>query len=93
VAFEALEEKVIETKLGTSPATVCRILLIDADSVTDLGQRPIFWQVVRRQLSKATPEMPWIAGRLVQAGQAYRLDAYTDDEAKLIAAALAQLPD
>ena len=53
---------------------------------TDLGDRPLFWQLVRRQLASATPERPWIGGRLVQVGQAYRLDPPTEQEAALIAA-------
>ena len=59
----------IETKLGISEATIAQTILIGEDgTATDLGPRPVFWQVVRRQLAKANPETPWIAGRLVQSG-------------------------
>lgn len=36
--------------------------------------------------------MPWIAGRLVQSGQAYRLDALRPTDEHAVATALAALP-
>ena len=75
VAFRPIETKTIETKIGDSEATICQIIVIDEDGQpTDLGERPIFWQVVRQQIAQASEAVPWIVGRLVKSGQAFRLD-------------------
>jgi hypothetical protein len=83
----------VETKLGASEATITQIVEItDAGDPIDLGERPVFWQVVRRQLATATAEVPWVVGRLTQAGPAYRLEAMTDSEAVVVRRALAKVP-
>ncbi len=89
VAFRPIESKAIETKLGISEATIAQTILIGEDgTATDLGERPVFWQVVRRQLAKASAKTPWIAGRLVQSGPAYKLDDLTGPDASVVSKAL-----
>lgn len=91
-AYRPVETREVETKLGPSEATVSQVVLIAADGqVTDLGERPIFWVVVRRQLEAATGQVPWIAGRLEQSGQAYRLAATGEDDEPTVRKALASL--
>jgi hypothetical protein len=93
VAFRPIESKAIETKLGISEATISQTVLIGEDgTATDLGQRPVFWQVVRRQLAQASATVPWIAGRLVQSGQAYKLETLTEADAGVVRKALKSLP-
>lgn len=92
VAYRPIEVRTVETRLGISEATYCQLLDIEAGgSATDLGERPIFWQIVRQQLAKATKEVPWIAGRLMQSGQAYHLEPLTPTEEQIVGAALASL--
>lgn len=92
VAFRPIEVKDIETKVGVSTATIAQVVEIDPDGTgTDLGERPVFWMVVRRQIAAATREVPWIVGRLVQSGQAYRLDPLTDADLPVVRKALGGL--
>ena len=87
-----LHTETVATKLGDSQATIARVLEIGStDQVTDHGENPIFWSVVQGQLKQATHEAPWVAGRLVRVGNAYRLDGLTDDEQVLVEQALADL--
>ena len=59
-AYRPIEIREIETKLGTSEATITQIVEItEAGDPLDLGERPVFWQVVRRQLATATDAVPW----------------------------------
>jgi hypothetical protein len=87
-----VEDRDFETRHGPSTATITRIIVIDDETgeATELGERALFWQLVRRQLAAATEDQPWIAGRLVQSGQAYRLDPPTEDEHAVLARALEQ---
>ena len=87
------EDRDFETRHGPSTATITRIIVIDDETgeATDLGERALFWQLVRRQLATATDERPWIAGRLVQSGQAYRLDPPSEAEHAVLTHALEQL--
>jgi hypothetical protein len=92
VAYRPVEVRSFETKVGISEATVCQVVEVRPDgSFVDLGERPIFWIVVRRQLATATPETPWVVGRLNQAGQAYRLDGIGDDDVPAVQAAITAL--
>lgn len=93
-AYRPIEVREVETKLGVSEATLTQVVVITEDGQpVDLGARPVFWQLVRRQLALATPEAPWVVGRLVQIGQAYRLDPLTDTDTELVASALSALPE
>ena len=92
-AYRPIEIKEVETKLGPSQATITQIVEItDAGDPIDLGERPLFWQVVRRQLAAAKAEVPWVVGRLTQVGPAYRLEEMTDSEAVVVRRALGKLP-
>jgi hypothetical protein len=92
VGFRPIETRAVETKIGISEATIAQAVEVaDDGTVTDLGERPIFWQVVRRQLAAATPSTPWVAGRLVQSGQAFRLLDLTAEETTAVRGALAKL--
>ena len=76
VAIRPLRRDVVETKLGLSEATYSQVVSVDEDgSATDHGEHPIFWTVVRRQLEGATEQRPWVVGRLIRSGQAYRLES------------------
>lgn len=91
-AFRPIESREFDTKIGPSVATGCQVVLIGPDGeVTDLGERPLFWVVVRRQLEAATDAVPWIAGRLEQSGQAYRLAAISDTDEPAVRKALSAL--
>jgi hypothetical protein len=87
-----VEDRDFDTRHGPSTATITQVIVIDDDTgeATDLGERTLFWQLVRRELAAATDEQPWIAGRLVQSGQAYRLDPPTEAEHAVLARALEQ---
>jgi hypothetical protein len=94
VAFRPLRQERVETKIGPSDATYAQVVVIDDDGTpVEHGETPIFWTVVRRQLAKATPEAPWVVGRLVLDGQAYRLDPVNEPDLSLVDVALADLPD
>lgn len=75
------DEKVIDTEVGQNTARFCEALIVVGDDgkYRNLGETPIFWEVVRRQLNEANP---WIAGRIqvIEGGRAYRLNPPTDDE-------------
>lgn len=72
------KETIIETAVGSNAARfVEALIIVDGDADPDpkyrnLGETPIFWEVVRRQLSDARP---WIAGTisLPEGSRAYRL--------------------
>jgi hypothetical protein len=87
-----IEDRDFDTRHGPSTATIAQVIVIDDETgeATDLGERALFWQLVRRQLAAATEDRPWIAGRLVQSGQAYLLDPPTEDEHEVLARALEQ---
>jgi len=87
-----IEDRDFDTRHGPSTATITQVIVVDDDTgeATDLGERALFWQLVRRELAAATDEQPWIAGRLVQSGQAYRLDPPTEAENAVLARALEQ---
>lgn len=90
VAFRPGEDAEVETQYGNTVATKALVLVVDeTGEVTDLGERLIFWQIVRGQLARATSAVPWIVGRLVEVGRAYKLDRPTTAEEELIAKALA----
>lgn len=81
-----------DTKHGQSTATIAQVVAIDAaGEIHQLGERALFWQLVRRQLEDATADLPWIADRLVQAGQAYRLDPPSREDERVLGSALEQL--
>jgi hypothetical protein len=87
-----IEDRDFDTRHGPSTATITQVIVIDDDTgvATDLGERALFWQLVRRELAAATDEEPWIAGRLVKSGQAYLLDSPTEAELAVLARVLEQ---
>ena len=87
-----LHTEVIPTKLGDAEATFAEVIEVTAsgDPVRH-GEFPIFWSVVCQQLLQATTTQPWVAGRLVKIGNAYRLDPLTDAEAALADKAMVQV--
>ena len=93
-AYRPVEIREIETKLGMSEATIAQVVEItDAGDSINLGERPVFWQVVRRQLATATEEVPWVVGRLTKTGPAYRLEGIADTDGPAIQRALAGIPE
>lgn len=92
VAFEPLRQEVVDTKLGASEAVIARVIHVEDDgSFIDHGECPIFWNFVRRQLLLGMESAPWVIGRLVKSGQAFRLDAPTEKEQALVAEVLSQV--
>jgi hypothetical protein len=92
VAFEPIREELVDTKLGPSQAVIARVVQVDADgSSTDHGECPIFWNYVRRQLLLGMESAPWVIGRLVKNGQAFRLEMPTEKEQDILAEVLSQL--
>lgn len=69
-------EKIVDTVHGKNLARFCEALIIvDGDSedgpkYRNLGETPIFWEVVRRRLSDANP---WLAGKIekIEEGRGY----------------------
>ena len=93
-AFQPREEVTLEISGDEVEATLARVVRIGADGQPeDLGERPIFWVVVRDQLKMATPDVPWVTGVLVQAGRAFRLRPLTAAELKLVETGLSRLLD
>lgn len=91
-AYRPVGTREFETKVGTSVATIAQVVLIGPEGqAEDLGERPVFWVVVRRQLATATPEVPWVIGRLEQSGQAYRLQAMAESDATAVRKAISSL--
>jgi hypothetical protein len=92
VVFKPGETRLVDTELGESPATFTHVVSIDADGqMHDHEERPIFWTVVRDQLRHATPERPWIAGRFIKGGRAYRLARLTEADTTTVSKALDQI--
>src|SRR5512146_155052 len=67
LAFQVIEVRTLDTAIGESTATACRVVDANSGEPVDLGERLIFWKFVQRQLAAATPEVPWVVGRLVKA--------------------------
>jgi hypothetical protein len=88
VAFRPTRTEVIETKIGPAEAVLALVLEVTDKGYVSHGEHPVFWTLVRRQLSAATPEAPWVVGRLTRSGQAYRLDPPTEQEAQSVSKAL-----
>jgi hypothetical protein len=92
VAFEPGDEETIETTIGPSEAVMARVVVIHDDGTfSDLGENPVFWTIVRRQLLTGKEEAPWVVGRVVKPGQALRLQPPTDAEQSAIAKVLAKV--
>ncbi len=91
VALRPIRTDTLETTLGMSEATVTEVLEVHEDgSFVAHGKQPIFWSFVRRQLEAATPEVPWVAGRLERPGNAYRIEPLTDDDTRAVKKALGE---
>jgi hypothetical protein len=92
VAFEPIRSEVVDTKLGASEAVIARVIQIEDDgSFVDHGDCPVFWNFVRRQLLLGMESAPWVIGRLVKSGQAFRLETPTEQEQGLVAEVLGQV--
>ena len=90
--YRPLEVKIVDTKNGPTEATVCRVVLVPEDGPSvDLGERLLYWRYVRRQLTAAHAEAPWVAGVLAQHGVAYRLDDIDPADVARVRAALASV--
>ena len=84
------DEQTLDTSQGPAIARFVECLVItdeSPDGYLNLGEIPIFWQVVRRQLNDARP---WIVGRIVKAegSRAYRLVPPAREDAGKINAVL-----
>lgn len=89
VAIRPIRVEVVTTKHGDGEATIAEVIEIsDHGHPIEHGEIPLFWVVVCEQLKAATPEAPWVAGRLVRVGKAYRLDSLSGPEEALIERAL-----
>ena len=84
VALRATKfDEVMKTKVGDNEATWCEALIIDnGDDYRNLGEMPLFWTVIRRQLrDNREAGNRWLIGRVTQAEAkgsrdgAYMLDA------------------
>ena len=88
-AFCPIDIRTFETEYGTGAATWAEVLRVESDgSVTDFGERPIFWVVVRKQLRRSSRSSPWVVGRLVRSNRAYKLQPLGRGESRKVAAAL-----
>ncbi len=93
LAIQPLRTELVTTQHGEREATFARVIEVTDDGPVDHGERAIWWSVVRGQLRQATPASPWVAGRLVKLGNAYRLDSLTPEEEVRIAEALTTVDD
>lgn len=60
-------------------------------SIIDLGETPIFWTNVKRQLDRETSkENPWAVGRLIKPGASYKLAAPIAEDLNAAAIALTE---
>jgi hypothetical protein len=91
------EETMMETSVGSNIARfVEALIVVDGDArppkYRNLGETPIFWQVVRRQLNDANP---WIAGVIekTEGGRAFRITPPEPDKIDAIRAVLKQHKD
>jgi hypothetical protein len=58
------------------PVTYCMVWDISNDEPVMMDHKaPFGWTVVRQQLDKATPENPWIIGRLKKQGRAFVMES------------------
>jgi len=71
------------------PVTFCMVWDITNEEPAFLDHRaPFGWTVVRQQLDRATPENPWIIGRLKKAGRAFVMESPKVNEVPQITARL-----
>ena len=90
--LKPLRRELLPTSRGDTQATIVHAIQVtDSGEGIDHGEFPVFWTVVQKQLLQATEDAPWIGGRLVKVGNAYRLDPLTDAEAALADQALAHV--
>ena len=84
-------EKDIDTSTGRSTARFCEALIVEGPNgaYRNLGETPIFWEIVRRQLREASP---WLAGyvRKVEGGRAYRIHAPEPENYQMLRDVLAR---
>lgn len=94
VAFRPTREEEVETQMGSSDATFAQVVAVDSNGEAhDRGELPIFWLVVRAQLRKASPEVPWVAGVLAKPGKAYMLRPLSAEQNRLVEEAIARLSE
>ena len=93
LVLQPIRTEVLETRVGEREATFARVIECTEGGAVHHGEKPIWWSVVRGQLRAATPAAPWVAGRLVKLGNAYRLDGITPGEEAQVDAALTQVAD
>lgn len=94
VAFEPMRQEVVETKHGANEAVIARVIQLDDDGgFIDHGECPIFWNYVRRQLQDGKEIARWVVGRLVKSGQAFRLEAPTEEESEIFVKVLGQVEE
>jgi hypothetical protein len=65
-----------------SEATFSQVIKVNDDGTfVDLGESPVFWSYVRRQLKEQTsPEFPFVAGRIEKGARAFRIVPPSPDE-------------
>ncbi len=84
-------EKEIDTSTGRSTARFVEALIVSGPNgaYRNLGETPIFWEIVRRQLREANP---WLAGyvRKIEGGRAYRIYAPEPENYQMIRDVLAR---
>jgi hypothetical protein len=87
-----LHTDTLTTSIGTNEATITHVIeVLESGEAIDHGEQSIFWTVVRGQLAKATDDIPWIAGRLIRVGNAFRLESLTPSEEDQVDKVLAGL--
>lgn len=88
----------LDPALPPRDITVCYVLAVtegdnlgpDQWAYEDHGEVKVMWSVVRRQLAKATAEVPWVMGRPTKAGRSYVLRPPTPQEASWCKRALVE---
>lgn len=76
-------------QFGIRNVTLAEVWTLDNGEVAMYGDEvPVRWQVVQRQLQRATAEAPWIVGTLIKSGRAYLLQPPTPGERAEIAEAI-----
>jgi hypothetical protein len=96
-----LQHEEWETTMGDADVLVSYILDIryelstEDNSVSvdwdDLGELPIFWQRVKKQLDEqASAERPWVLGKLTRPGRAYEITAPLPEDYRAAEVVLAE---
>lgn len=82
LCIRPLRELTVETDYGPKKGLECYVVEVDTDEGEwhDHGRMPMIWLHVLTELRKATPQAPWVLGRIVKRRSAVFLNPPTPKE-------------